>query len=382
MNRINRLRHVWTLIFLILFFIPVSAQETTTEQIEKGIVYREFLNSGIPRAVQVLEIDRKNSLCEIKAVLGNKHIIGIEPLDKIINRISGVSKKIIAGINADFYILRSGPFQGDPVGLCVLNGEIVSSPGIRSVFAILANGTPVIDRFEMESFMKLQNGDLFEISGINQECPNDGIVINTHRFYTSTRAQKGSYQVTAGPLKRPLKSGADIKMILTAIMENDSTMTIPENGAAFVGIGKGAEFLRKLSVNDMIEVSVRINPFGEKVKFAVGGTPRLIRNGKISIENKLENVRDSFVTTRHPRTAVGFNENKIFFVTVDGRREGWSAGMNLNELALFMLELGAEEAVNLDGGGSTTMWVNGEIKNRPSDGRVRPVANALLLVKK
>jgi len=66
-------------------------------------------------------------------------------------------------------------------------------------------------------------------------------------------------------------------------------------------------------------------------------------------------------------------------VTVDGLQEGYSAGMSLPELAGFLKELGADDALNLDGGGSTTMWVNGHICNRPSDGRIRPIANALLL---
>ena len=69
----------------------------------------------------------------------------------------------------------------------------------------------------------------------------------------------------------------------------------------------------------------------------------------------------------------------MFLVTVDGRREEWSAGMDLRELATFMLELGATEALNLDGGGSTTMWVRNEVRNRPSDNRIRPIANTLLL---
>ncbi|MCP4726136.1 MAG: phosphodiester glycosidase family protein, partial [bacterium] len=69
----------------------------------------------------------------------------------------------------------------------------------------------------------------------------------------------------------------------------------------------------------------------------------------------------------------------IFLITVDGRRPGHSIGMSLYELSEFMLELGCEEAMNLDGGGSTTMWINGKIRNRPSDGIVRPIANAILI---
>ena len=82
---------------------------------------------------------------------------------------------------------------------------------------------------------------------------------------------------------------------------------------------------------------------------------------------------------RHPRTAFGFNDERAFFVTVDGRQPGYSIGMSLLELAELLQELGATEGINLDGGGSTTMWAEGEIKNRPSDGGPRPIANALVV---
>jgi hypothetical protein len=88
---------------------------------------------------------------------------------------------------------------------------------------------------------------------------------------------------------------------------------------------------------------------------------------------------------RHPRTAAGVTRDgrTLLLVVVDGRRPGWSAGVTLPELARLMIEAGAWDAVNLDGGGSSAMWrrepgeAAGRILNQPSDGRVRPVANHL-----
>ena len=87
--------------------------------------------------------------------------------------------------------------------------------------------------------------------------------------------------------------------------------------------------------------------------------------------------------TQHPRTAVGFNQDstKLLLVTVDGRQPGHSIGMSLSELANFMLRLGCFQAINLDGGGSTTMLVGTRVVNRPSDASgERAVANALLVI--
>jgi exopolysaccharide biosynthesis protein len=113
----------------------------------------------------------------------------------------------------------------------------------------------------------------------------------------------------------------------------------------------------------------------------VGGFPQLIKNGRIEITWQQEKSSKEFVETRHPRTAVAkLKDGKFLMVTVDGRQAGYSVGMNLNELAAFLLELGATDAMNLDGGGSTTMFLDGKIVNKPSDKEgERSVSDALLV---
>jgi exopolysaccharide biosynthesis protein len=90
----------------------------------------------------------------------------------------------------------------------------------------------------------------------------------------------------------------------------------------------------------------------------------------------------AFATTRHPRSAVGWRgDGTLLLVVVDGRQGDYSVGMSLSELTELFRSLGAVEALNLDGGGSTTLVVGGAVANRPSDPQgERPVANALLLL--
>ena len=85
---------------------------------------------------------------------------------------------------------------------------------------------------------------------------------------------------------------------------------------------------------------------------------------------------------RHPRTAIGWNAGNYFLVEVDGRQENLSVGMTLDELADYMARLGCEEAMNLDGGGSATLWFDGKVRNSPCDGKERPVANSLVFTRK
>jgi exopolysaccharide biosynthesis protein len=108
----------------------------------------------------------------------------------------------------------------------------------------------------------------------------------------------------------------------------------------------------------------------------IGGFPQLLRAGE-EVE-----LTGSFATTRHPRTALGWREDgTLLLVVVDGRQPGYSEGMSLFELTELFRALSAVEALNLDGGGSTTLVVAGAVANRPSDREgERAVANAVLLL--
>jgi exopolysaccharide biosynthesis protein len=140
-------------------------------------------------------------------------------------------------------------------------------------------------------------------------------------------------------------------------------------------------------VNDSALINVRLTPFHPRE--AVGGRPILVRDSVITAEVDTEG-QPGFAKGRHPRTGVGINANgkRLLLVVVDGRQAPYSDGMSLRELADLMRALGAREAINLDGGGSTTMVVADSagatvrIVNRPSDPTgERPVGNALAAVK-
>jgi exopolysaccharide biosynthesis protein len=111
----------------------------------------------------------------------------------------------------------------------------------------------------------------------------------------------------------------------------------------------------------------------------VGGFPLLLQDGMRVGDLELSE-RPSFAAERHPRTAVGFDreEDLLWVVVVDGRQSDYSAGMSLPELTSLFEALEVEEAINLDGGGSSVMVLDGTMLSRPSDPEgERPVANAL-----
>lgn len=116
---------------------------------------------------------------------------------------------------------------------------------------------------------------------------------------------------------------------------------------------------------------------------AVGGFPELLDLGS-RVGDLGVGELPSFAASRHPRTAVGYDPDarRLWLVVVDGRQSPYSAGMTLPELTSLLEALGAREAINLDGGGSSVLVVRGTARNRPSDEEgERPVVNALALVR-
>jgi exopolysaccharide biosynthesis protein len=124
----------------------------------------------------------------------------------------------------------------------------------------------------------------------------------------------------------------------------------------------------------------------KELEHIVGGTPVLVRNGNVMGDYSSEQTLESFLVNKYPRTAVGIKDTgEWVFVVVDGRYYGFLGGMTMKELAELMLELGCIEALNLDGGGSSTMVVEGMVINEPcgkiqEDGKqVEAVSDAILI---
>lgn len=134
----------------------------------------------------------------------------------------------------------------------------------------------------------------------------------------------------------------------------------------------------RLTVGD----AARYAAVKDKLDEALGGYQLLLDRGRV-----IPQPVTTFDTTRHPRTALGIRgRRRLFLVVVDGRQPAYANGMPLEELAQLCKDLGARQAINLDGGGSTTLvsrdpasgrW---QVRNRPSDGRERKVANAWIIV--
>jgi Phosphodiester glycosidase len=184
------------------------------------------------------------------------------------------------------------------------------------------------------------------------------------------------------------------------------TVGVPRDGLLLTGTGDAARFLRDVALpRSRAQVALRLTADGVPLPLApgtaapglpgepalvVGGGPRLLRAGRVAVSAKAEGFAPpqapaffgAFVASRQPRTLAGVRpDGTLLLAVVDGRRPGWSVGMTLPEAARLMRSLGARDALNLDGGGSSAMTVRGELVSMPSD-RVgeRPVSDGLFVL--
>ncbi|MDH7482333.1 MAG: phosphodiester glycosidase family protein [Armatimonadota bacterium] len=383
-----RLPHsLLALALLVLTACNLYAGEWTKE-LAPGVVLTQIVkecsgpnDNTIPRIINIVKVDPKAPGIKIKMVLGGDCVWG---LDKTKGRetIGSMAKRLraIAVLNTDFC-----NWTGDPLGLHISGGELVSEPyPNRTMFGITSDGQYLFDRLEFDARIILPDGRWFPIRGINRPRGDHEMVVYTPKFFKSTCTESnGSEAVVISP-DLPIRLGVPLKGTVTCVNPDAGDTPIPENGIVLSGRGTGSDFIKE-NLKEGVELTLQFNVKGEtttgweKVIEATGGTPRLVRNGKISLEVEKENLTldSKFVTVTHPRSALGVTaDGKLVLVTVDGRQEV-STGMPLKDLAELMLSIGCVDAMNLDGGGSTTLSTWFGTLNSPSDGWLRPLPNAL-----
>jgi hypothetical protein len=279
----------------------------------------------------------------------------------------------VAAINGDLYH-KNRNYLGDPFGLQIVHGELVSAPcPDRVCFWIDPAGQPhrsnVLSRFQVT----WPDGSVTPV-GLNEERLNDAAVLYTAAVGPSTRTRGGLEFVLErhgqGPWL-PLGIGVTYHAAVRKVhRQGDSPLS---RKVMVLSLGPGlASRLPEVGEGALLTVSTDTVPDLAGTRVAIGGSPSLVVGGKARRWDGLQ--------FRHPRTAIGWNDEYYFLVQVDGRQLRLSLGMTLAELADYMVKLGCQEAMNLDGGGSATCWLYGQVVNSPSEGQERPAANALVLV--
>ena len=269
----------------------------------------------------------------------------------------------IAGVNGDFYDIGD---TGAPLGLGrdrqrgVLHGR---KDGWNSAFYLDARGVPQIGTLPMEARIAQHPG--LTITNVNSPFVKpDGIGVYSHSW-----GKTAGYRVTDGQ-RRDVRA-VDVRHGRVVRSQRTLSHDAAIPGQLLIGRGTGARQLR------LLHRGARVN-----VRWRLAGNPRVAISGnKLLVDDGVIRVVDD--RELHPRTAVGIDRDtgEVLMLAIDGRQR-FSRGATLVEMANLMVDLGADEALNLDGGGSTTMVARRPsgtvgVVNTPSDGFQRWVSNAL-----
>ncbi len=311
-----------------------------------------------PLAYTVLDVDLNEKQLAVTAVMGEDRIGSREKLTSMVKRTGA-----IAGINGGYFVMENGK----PIDLLVIDGKVLALPErFRGFFGIRRNGKPVFIQPSVEMTVSAGGARAWYVHRLNEPPQSGQIAVFTPEYgaATGTKPDRKEAAVSGG--------------VITSFHNGNSP--IPADGFVLSTDAAQSFLFDSLRIGDTLKKSVASYPDISDVAYGMTAGPMLIRGG-ITQKSLIEDfaVTSSIVSKRNPRTAVGLTKNNhLIFVVVEGR-SARSAGMSLDELARLMRALGAVDAINLDGGGSSEIVVKDKIVNELSDGRERPLANAFLV---
>jgi hypothetical protein len=341
-----------------------------------GLSYTNDVNPIGPWSAHVVRIERSRHEFKFTTTLGGIDRLGMSTLTDQLKHFPRELGQPLAAVNGDFYE-KTRESAGRPRDIQIREGELLSHPAGHSSFWIDAHGLPHMTNV-FSRFRVLWPDGAATPFNLNAPRSNHTAVLYTWAMGKSTQTRGGVEYVlergnAAGPWL-PLRPGlvyrAKVREVRTA-GDSDVTAEVPVLSLS-PETASGRPLLQPGAVITLITETV---PDLSGAEVAIGGGPALLMEGKPMP------TRD-FLSMRHPRSAVGWNETHFFLVQVDGRQIDLSVGMTFPELAEYMLKLGCDYALNFDGGGSAALWALGAVRSSPSEGRERPSPNALVVVKR
>jgi hypothetical protein len=350
-------------------------ERRTKAELAPGVSWTRIVRSGGPWRLNVLSMDPGTRVLAVPA--GH---VGDRARPSALARRAGA----VAAVNGGYF---AG--DGNPVGVLAAAGRLLSEPvGGRSALLLGAGPSVAPLRFEGQARVgpagRLLDG-VNRAAGRVPACGGRGGDRPTERPDAATTCTDPSELVVFTPdwgRRTPRGAASEDGVVRGGVLDGVGAgggTTIPRDGAVLSGTGDAARLLRRSRAGAPVALDLGLRAGDATAAGAsavVGGGPRLVARGRVRVRSSAEGFAPvsapwffgSFVTSRQPRTLAGVRrDGGLLLVTVDGREPGWSAGVTLFEAARVMRSLGARDALNLDGGGSSAMAVRGRTVSRPSD---------------
>lgn len=351
----------------------------------------------------VAEMDRSANNLRFDVELSNSQILRRETVSSVTRRLKRKDIKTYAGVNGSFGIREDSYGRGGMIfNLHIQNGELVSipilldrwgfsppSPWGETSFGVAPDGEFLLDAVKLNGTITIGNQKL-RIDAINQICDSySPVVLYTPRFGRTTLTRR-CYEFTLQKLTLPLTGKYASRFVVTSVNPRGNSVIPSDAVVLSIAPNLGRSWYQRLKqqTNGTLEIALTPEKW-QTVQTGIGGNLRILRNGKIEpelIDFNKSRGRSAYshgnASQRHPRSALGFSDDKLFLIVVDGRRPGHSMGMTLYEMADFFSDIGIKHAINFDGGSSSALWALGDIVNRPAHDFERPIFNVALIREK
>lgn len=322
----------------------------------------------------VTKIDLSNKYLSIDTLTNSESVGRTASTKKLAEQ-----RNAVAAVNASFFT-SSGGGNGFPVGAIVQSSDILCasnsfnrySDSIAS-FSINNMNEVIQNYWKVNMYLSSKSGAKLDVEQYNMGNKKNYDKLNVFdRKWGKTAV--GATEEMPDIFQMVVENGK-----VTKFVKDGPAADIPENGFVVVTRSEGAKLLQQnLLVGNSVDLVINSTPDWNSLKMSISGSSMLVKDGAIP---ETFSFTPSDIMVKSPKTAVGSSKDgkTVFFVTVDGRQTA-SIGLTLKDMAQFMKSIGAYNAINMDGGGSTTMVArplgSTEVKvmNKPSDGTVRNVA--------
>ncbi len=337
-----------------------------------GVEHAHLTREG-PLSIHVLRVDPSRARLDV--VHARDEAVGLETTSAIAER-----RGAIAAVNGGYFRM-TGTFAGDSIGTLQIDGKLLSEPDRgRAAVGIVREpkgAALLIGHVTWEGEITT-GGARRRLDGVNRPRGANELVLFTPEFHETTLTDDSGSEVI-------VRGGRVVDVRVAA-----GSSGIPSDGYVLSATGTVRAWVsRHLERETPVSVRLGLKPVDARAQNpwpaaedVLGAGPKLVTAGRIDVTDAREKMLPTFATDRHPRTAVAtLADSRVLLMVVDGRQPDYSIGMTLADVAGVLREFGAVEAINLDGGGSTTMVVAGTVVNRPSDvAGERPVSDVLLIL--
>lgn len=351
------------------------------DQIAPGVTYTEVYGKDPDGDSQNAFIfEYTPGMGTIPLIQYGEYLYGKEKLSQLAAEAEAEGYEVVAGVNGDFF----STLTGIPMSVIIKDGKLITSCDGRNAIGFKEDHSVIVGNPNIQ--VTIDCGiNQFHVDYVNKYPSVYGVYLLTPEFSPTTESTSTSRELIV-QIDEDVKSSGTYGCKVVAIYTNGTNAPIPDGCVAIVINNEYFDFdyFQGIDIGDRIYITVTCDEEWKDVVCAIGGSDIILNDGEI-VESAVTN--ESHAKQPNPRTVIGVTEEgKVIIFAVDGRQSGYSSGMTLSQAAECMKSMGCVQALNLDGGGSTTVLVqlsyeeNWAICNRPSDGSERPIANGFFLV--